>query len=268
MPRESTSLCRSMLPITRQRKGNKYGVAWEPTGLIGGRCRRCALWCPLGLRNHCRKCGSLVCGACQHMERLHVPDSRNPKVVCVDCAPALLNAFGMDPVIDFNVSEKDSARSSITMSTRSSSGDEREPRLDGHWCHSGGSYQLTAFGSEYRFQEEAITGMLTRTGQWYEGALFEAGEQVCSIRLRLQHLSLVSNVRVNRQDDWGPDIIASKERKDAKDAMRMAPILPIKSKSSSQEGPAMHGPTLLQSPSKARRLHRECMQRQAVIVGK
>jgi len=111
------------MPLAKSRaKGEKYGVEWQSAGLVGGACALCGRWYPLGLRRHCRACGNLVCGGCQHLERIHVPQSRNPKIICNDCAPSLLNAFGMDPVNSVEGSRDDGSSIGCTSAAWSWSG--------------------------------------------------------------------------------------------------------------------------------------------------
>jgi len=76
-----------MLASTRKAKEEKYGVQWEPICLTGNKCGSCRNdICVLALRHHCRKCGKVVCGACQSSTRVSVPGSANPKLICVQCS--------------------------------------------------------------------------------------------------------------------------------------------------------------------------------------
>lgn len=71
---------------TRDTKEQKYGVKWEAHNLLGGKCAECQE--PFGIlsiRRHCRRCGHIVCSSCQHPERVVVPGSNNPKIVCKPC---------------------------------------------------------------------------------------------------------------------------------------------------------------------------------------
>lgn len=98
-------------------------------------------------------------------------------------------------------------------------------QLEGTWHYenfgSSGTYRLTADGPAYRFKEvtrkgHTNIGLLTDCGEWFEGALRNAGKTLGHLRIKHCNGNIISNFRGVDADKWGKDVIAERNEMPAR----------------------------------------------------